>query len=181
MPSPIAHAAVGVAVHRLYRNRAANDSDRQPSFAGSLIFALVFSLMPDLDFVPGLLLGDLGRYHNTVSTSIFTGMAVALAVAAAAWFVRRHQVLYWASLALICYELHVIMDYFTIGRGVMLFWPLSTERFQAPAKLFYGLHRSDGLVSVRHIWTLISELLFVAILFVGPRFLKRFRAIDDSH
>ncbi|NIV75262.1 MAG: hypothetical protein GWN37_10615, partial [Gammaproteobacteria bacterium] len=43
-------------------------------------------------------------------------------------------------LTLVCYELHVLLDYLTVGRGVMLLWPLSAERFAPPIYLFYGLH-----------------------------------------
>ena len=33
------------------------------------------------------------------------------------------------ALTLACYESHVVMDYFTVGRGVMALWPWTPERF----------------------------------------------------
>jgi hypothetical protein len=49
------------------------------------------------------------------------------------------------------------MDYFTWSRGVMAFWPLMPDRFSAPVVLFYGFHWSQGWVSPRHLWTLLTE------------------------
>jgi hypothetical protein len=56
------------------------------------------------------------------------------------------------------------MDYFTFGRGVMAWWPFSSERFQSPVKLFHGLHWSDGVLSLQHVWTVATEAAFVALM-----------------
>jgi hypothetical protein len=40
--------------------------------------------------------------------------------------------------------------------------------------LFYGVHWSQGLFSLKHLWTLVSELAFVAgIYFLFTRMSKR--------
>ncbi len=70
----------------------------------------------------------------------------------------------WGAMILLCFELHVLMDLFTIGRGVKVLWPLSDARYSPPIKLFYGLHWSDGWLSVRHLWTLLSEAAFAAVI-----------------
>ena len=62
------------------------------------------------------------------------------------------------------------MDFFTIGRGVMVFWPLSLERFASPVPLFYGLHWSDGYLSERHLITLVTELGFLFLLGIVMHF-----------
>ncbi len=54
------------------------------------------------------------------------------------------------------------MDAFTIGRGVMILWPFSIDRYASPVSLFYGVHWSDGWVSVRHLWTMVTELALLA-------------------
>lgn len=120
--------------------------------------------MPDLDFAPGLLLGDFDQFHNTVSNSLLVGLLIAFLVGAIVWIKRRQRFIFWGGFALLCYEVHVIMDYFTIGRGVMLFWPFSTERFEPAVKLFYGLHRSAGWISIQHLWTLLTEIAFTLIV-----------------
>jgi hypothetical protein len=51
---------------------------------------------------------------------------------------------------------------------VMALWPLSEKRFLLPVPLFYGLHWSDGWLSLRHVWTVLTELAFTAVaLFVS--------------
>ena len=56
------------------------------------------------------------------------------------------------------------MDYFTVGRGVLAFWPFTAERFSAPVPLFYGLRWSEGWVSPRHVWTVLTEVPFAAVV-----------------
>jgi inner membrane protein len=174
MPSPLAHSAVGYVVYRTQRRWLTGDENRGKGWlAGSLVLALGFSLAPDADSLVGFAFGDLGRYHNTISHSLIAGVAVALVAGVVAAVVAmiaaqetRSRFGRWFLVALLCYEAHVIMDFFTVGRGVMLFWPFSVERFISPVKLFYGLHWSDGWLSARHLWTFISEFGFITVLFV---------------
>jgi inner membrane protein len=107
---------------------------------------------------------DLGRYHNIWTHSLIVGLGVALAIGSLVWLVRHSGFSRWFILTLLCYELHIIMDYFTVGRGVSAFWPLSFERFVSPVPVFYGLHWSDGWSSMRHLLTLVTEVGFVALL-----------------
>jgi inner membrane protein len=122
------------------------------------------SVMPDLDAAVGILLGNLGRYHNNIAGTPVFGALVAFGAACLAGFARRSAGMRVFSLTFVCYQLHVLMDYLTIGRGLMLLWPLSDERFRPPVHLFYGLRWSDGVFSTRHFITLFSELGFVLVL-----------------
>ncbi len=168
MPSPIAHAAMGYAIYRLQTAR--KPEKRQPlvgPFPRLLIFVLVFSQLPDLDFVPGLIFpGQFDRFHNTITNSLIVGFGVAVLVGFGVWLRQRTDFWFWFTLVLLCYEVHVFMDFFTAGRGAMLFWPLTPERFEPPVKLFYGLHRSDGWLSIRHVWTLATEMAFSLLVFL---------------
>jgi inner membrane protein len=122
------------------------------------------SILPDLDSVAGILMGDFGRYHNNWTHSLIVGLGVALVVGSLVWLVRHSGFARWFILALLYYELHIIMDYFTVGRGVKVFWPFSPERFASPVPMFYGLHWSDGWLSMRHLLTLVTEVGFVVLL-----------------
>jgi membrane-bound metal-dependent hydrolase YbcI (DUF457 family) len=164
MPSPIAHTAAGYALYRLL---AAPRLEEETSLGRSfprLLLIVALSMLPDLDFLPGLLLNEFDRFHNTFSNSLLLAFPVALLIAAIFSFKQKSRFLFWFGFVFLCYELHVVMDYFTVGRGVLLFWPISSERYQPAFKLFYGLHRSDGWFSIRHLWTLLSELAFVALI-----------------
>jgi membrane-bound metal-dependent hydrolase YbcI (DUF457 family) len=168
MPSPLAHLAAGYAVTHV----AWRASGRRPDARGSavvLAWAAVLSLLPDLDSVLGIALGDFGRFHNNASHSLFVGIAVAVVaggLAAASGRVRFRTAF---ALTLVCYELHVVMDYWTVGRWVMVLWPWTAERFSPPFPLFYGLRWSDGLLSARHLWTILTETAFVAVVVLAAR------------
>ncbi|MBK8900828.1 MAG: metal-dependent hydrolase [Anaerolineaceae bacterium] len=166
MPSPIAHAAMGYAIYRVVASK--KPEKKQPRigrFPRLLIYTLAVSQLPDLDFVPGFLLpGEFDQFHNTITNSLIVGLGIALMIGLGARIWQRNDFWFMFMVALVCYQTHVIMDFFTVGRGVMLFWPLTPERFEPMFKLFYGLHRSDGWLSIRHIWTLVTELGFVLFL-----------------
>lgn len=175
MPSPIAHVTAGYVVYRLAHHRwPALEARRLGPFPRLLAITAGLSMLPDVDSVLGLLTGDFGRFHNNVTHSLFVGLAVALAIAAVMQWRRGRDFWPWFAVALAGFELHVLMDAATIGRGVMAYWPISSERYQAPLMLFYGLHWSQGWLSSRHVWTLVTELSFLALVLVmerviGPR------------
>ena len=176
MPSPLSHSAVGVAGFFLWRHRGKNRSrPTREEFLGLLAF-VGLSILPDLDAGVGIALGNMARYHNNFAGTPGFGLAVALALSTVAWAFRRSAFRPVFSLTFLLYSLHVLMDFFTVGRGVMVFWPISGERIQPPFHLFYGLRWSDGIFSERHLITLASELCFLAVLFFG---LRLYVKIDD--
>ena len=163
MPSPLAHVAVGIAIGRVWPRRGA-DWSRVPLMAT----CAALSMLPDLDAVPGLVLGNLAQYHNHFAASPAFGTAVALLAALIAAIVRPGARARSARRAFLltfaCYQTHLAMDFMTVSRGTMLFWPISETRYAPPFHLFYGLRWSDGLVSARHLITLASEVAFIALL-----------------
>ena len=176
MPSPIAHAAMGYVVYRAFRSWRPYEASRHVGPLPQLLVAAVgLSVLPDVDSVIGLLMGDLGRYHNNLMNSFGFGLMVALGAGTAVWLKRRSGFKRWFVLALVCYELHVLMDFLTLGRGVMLAWPLSHQRFESSVKLFYGLHWSDGLLTPKHAVTLVTEIGVVAAAIIIRLGLSRVR------
>lgn len=167
MPSPIAHLAVGYAIYRLSRQSEPQPELRQfGPVPGLLAVTAVFSLLPDIDLAVGFLTGDFGRFHNNATHSLIVGAFFSFLFAGLMWWRRRQRFFYWFGVAVVSYWLHIAMDAATISRGVMALWPLTDTRFLAPLTLFYGLHWSDGWISIRHLWTLLTELLFVALVLV---------------
>ena len=174
MPSPIAHLTAGYAVYVLARSYAPKlELSRVGPLPGLLLLTGGFSLLPDLDTVAGILMGDFGRFHNNATHSLVVGLALACAFGVLMHWRQGSGFGRWFGIALLCYELHVLMDWTTIGRGVMAWWPLTGSRFQAPVFLFYGLHWSQGWWSPRHLWTLATELAFaVGTLLALRRFIR---------
>lgn len=177
MPSPIAHLAAGYAVHALSQRAFPERTlGRVWPFPGRLVFAAGLSLLPDVDSIAGLLSGNFGRFHNNLTHSLIVGLGVAIAAGLLMQWLQGAGFGLWTALAGLCYGLHVVMDWMTLGRGVMALWPLTSERYLAPVTLFYGLHWSQGWLSSRHLWTLATELAFLAAVLVAERVIASRRA-----
>lgn len=161
MPSPLAHVAAGYVVYRIAARSA--DSTSRWSRPRLFLAAAVLSLLPDVDSVLGIVLGDFGRYHNNVSHSLFVALLVALAIGLGAALGGGQRFAFWFALASTCYGLHIVLDYFTWGRGVMALWPAVPDRLSPPLVLFYGFHWSQGWVSLQHLWTLVTEAPVAAV------------------
>jgi membrane-bound metal-dependent hydrolase YbcI (DUF457 family) len=166
LPSPIVHSTAGYVVYRFSKgNMPEVWQKRVGPVSLFLLLTLVFSNLPDLDAVPGFILGDFGKFHNNGTHSLIVALLVALIFGFALSRKRRGEFISWFLLILISYGTHILLDFFTWGgRGVMLFWPFSTERFQSGLALFYGVRWADGLLSINHLWTLGTEVVFVLIL-----------------
>jgi inner membrane protein len=122
-------------------------------------------MLPDIDSVVGIITGDFGKYHNNATHSLVVGLFISLAFSGVASLVSSFKFRDWFFVTFLSYSLHIVLDFFTVGRGVMAFWPLSYQRFLSPVSLFYGLHWSDGFFSIRHVWTFLTEVA-TATLFV---------------
>lgn len=167
MPSPIAHGATSYLIYRAFAPKLAEENGPNPwSRRRVLIFVLALTFLPDIDIIPGLLFGDLRGFHNNIANSLFVGISVAFVVGLVLKIVGRQAYRIWFAVALLSYWLHVFMDFLSADRGVMMLWPFTSSRFVTPAKLFYGLHYSEGLLSVHHLWTIVSELAF-SVLIIG--------------
>lgn len=165
MPSPLAHLTAAYVVYRVARRYEPEPALKGVGALPGLLLATAgFSLLPDGDSVAGLLGGDFGRFHNQGTHSLLVAAAVALLFGAGMRWWRGQGFRFWSGMALACYGLHVLMDAATNGRGVMALWPLTAGRFHFPFILFYGFHWSQGLWSVRHLWTLLTESLFALVV-----------------
>jgi len=175
MPSPVAHTAIAYVIWRVFALKAPARLCRHPLPIPLLLLATsTLSLLPDLPSIAGVLTGQFGRYHNSWEHSLIIGVLVAVFCGAVASLPSYRRSLRWFLIALLCYESHVLMDYATIGRGVMLFWPFSDERLAAPVRIFFGLHWSDGWLTWKHLVTLITEMAFAGlVIYVSHRWLRR--------
>ncbi len=172
MPSPYAHTVAGVILATPWLQNKQIALKHKEDIAT----ILGFSLAPDLDVIPGFITNDLPSYHNQFSHSILFGISICLIYAgfrlllpAPKSFMRT------AIIAASAYGLHLLMDLFTYGRGLKLFWPITNQRFHPPFLLFYGVRHSEGWFSYHHWITIATEsltmlpLLAVAWLFARQR------------
>ena len=162
MPSPIGHSLMGYIIYRT-TGKSAKVSN------WPLIVVYLFGAnAPDLDFVPGLFVGDLGRFHQGPSHSItFT---ILFALVGCLFFSRPLRAF---VIGFSLYLSHVLLDYLvqdsTPPLGVPLFWPLSDRYYMAPFAFFSSFDRPGILAAAaipafftfHNFLTISIELLFL--------------------
>ena len=125
MSFPPAHLLLGAAAAE-----TALMDVRLPRWRAWLVGAIL-GLLPDGDFVLGLVTGNTSAYHGTFTHSL-TAVAV---VATVAWVFAGPA---WAAVSAAGYGSHLIVDLMDArGRtNVLLAWPVSDERPNAVAGVF---------------------------------------------
>lgn len=183
MPSPIAHLGAGYAIYRYYRRKLPHDQSSLCKFPLPMIMVTGLSMLPDLDVIPAIIFRDMRAYHNSLSHSLLSAIPVAFLVAGIFHRIYRSNYWPWFLICLVSYDLHVIMDALTAERGVMLFWPLTQNRFASSIKVFYGLQWGLGWFSLWHLWTIFTESLFSLVLILSASYFdkRRTRILSRSN
>ncbi|MGD8327948.1 MAG: metal-dependent hydrolase [Acidobacteriota bacterium] len=140
MPLPVAHSLAGVAVYK------GLDADGTLFTWPRLLLAVFIANAPDLDMIPGILMGEPNRYHHVgFSHSGLFALAVALAAGLFAratgkyWPVAGRRLSAAAGTALMVALLmlsHLLLDALTGDSrppiGIPMWWPVS----DAPLHLY---------------------------------------------
>lgn len=109
------------------------------------VLCVVAAVAPDLDFLPGLILGTPALYHQGISHSFLFALVVSLALAVGFGRAGRAWPRLW-SVVFLAYASHLVIDLFGPDArppyGVPLLWPLTDHAFLAPVKLFMGFHHA---------------------------------------
>ena len=138
MPLPLAHSLAAAAVYK------GLDADGRFIAWKRLLLAVVIANLPDLDLIPGILVGEPNRYHHVgFSHSLIFAAVVAVVVGLAAaavdrsWPIGCKRLSGAAGTALMVGLLvgsHILLD--TLNRdlrppaGPPIFWPLSNAGVQ---------------------------------------------------
>lgn len=150
MPSPVGHSLIGLAVglgalvgpngfRALLREAWAR--------RGPLLGAVALANAPDIDYLPGILSGDLNRFHHLYTHTL--GWSVI--AAAAAWMALRaagRRAGPWTFLLLFgLVGSHLAADWMTDdGRApysIMAWWPFSDAFTLSPEPVFMRLHKRE--------------------------------------
>ena len=158
MSTPLGHALAGAAVGLMLAGRL---DVRRAAAVGAAV-----AVAPDLDFIPGLLIGDPGRFHHAVTHTIIAALVAAATAGAIA--VSRAR---WAFLVLVAYSTHLALDYLTVDdsqpHGIPLLWPLSGRTFVAPDPPFDRvLHSNISVINLHNLEVAARELLIFLPLVV---------------
>jgi membrane-bound metal-dependent hydrolase YbcI (DUF457 family) len=138
---------------------------------------------PDLDFLPGLLLGDESLFHRGAGHSLGGAVLYALAImAATAAVAGRRKAALAASLGFVLFTSHLFLDLFVRDTGapygIQLLWPFTDGYVMAPWWIFPNLDRQpfDWSVVGRALPVVAVELLLLGPLVAAAAFLRRRRS-----
>ena len=176
MPSPLGHILFGAGVYL----GTIRDQDRSWRRWG---VALLSSIAADFDFLPGMLIGVPGAFHHGASHSIL----FAFLFGAVLWLLARmwapdEEAARPAMVAVLAYASHVILDLVSVsngGRGLPLFWPISSERFGSDLGIFGHFNHAglrDGIWSVvrwDNVPALTKELIVSGVLLLLVIWIRR--------
>lgn len=141
MPTPIGHSIASAIL---------NDSKifvPSQSLWRSILVAVVLGNLADIDFLPGILLGNPNQFHHGISHSLGAALVVGLIFAVYYWL-RSHRFFAPFFFATILYASHIVLDSFSVDTrppfGVPMFWPLSAEYTISPILIFSDVHRHSS-------------------------------------
>jgi membrane-bound metal-dependent hydrolase YbcI (DUF457 family) len=138
---------------------------------------VALAVAPDLDVIPGLLVGQPALYHAEASHSLGAALAVS---AAAAVLLRVVGLSFLAAflVGFLAYGSHLALDMVGVdGRppfGIPLLWPLSDMRFISPVPLLPGVRHaataSTGTVDwLQALFSLRNVIAIgIEVLVTGP-------------
>ena len=162
MATPIGHSFAGYAVYSF--SAAAKENDR----LSLILLCIVMTNAPDLDFVPGILIGRPALYHQGITHSLGFALMVSL-VTAILYNIRGKSFSVIFNLCFLSYLSHLVIDFFgpdqRLPYGIPLFWPISGEHFISPVSLFLGVHhvRSTSASTLEWIDGILDEQTHLVI------------------
>jgi inner membrane protein len=151
MATLVGHTLAGYAVYNF--TKAAQGRDDL-----SLTLVCVFmATAPDLDFLPGLLVGKPALYHQGITHSLGAATLVSLG-AAGVWALRSRSFPAVFSCCFIAYLSHLILDFLGPDKrppyGIPLLWPISEEYFISPVPIFLGVRHAATATTSTQEWVL---------------------------
>jgi len=160
MATPVGHYLLGFSVASLLAR------DDQTTRGG--LWLAILACAPDFDVVPGILVGDLARFHHGVSHSLAAAALVSAGVLAGFRFFGRETSWRLFLTCFLLYASHIVLDFFTLDpgdrSGVPLLWPLS-ETYQSPWALLPNVQHSRGpIFSTHNFLLMVRELVVFAPL-----------------
>jgi len=164
MPTPIGHSLLATAIFS-----GVNRKKLSLNWFDYLVF-LFIGIFPDLDFLPGLILGSPSRFHHGFTHSLFFGIIIgAMTGLLYSKLKRKH----WVNYSIVftgVYFAHLFADLFGVDTsypfGEQLFWPLWQAYILSPVSIFLDVYRSSvshnffiSMFNMHNLKAVIIELL----------------------
>ena len=172
MPSPVGHSIIGFALYRV------SARPNEPFGWRKLALYLFAANAPDLDFIPGLLLGEPDRFHHGASHSIAFAVLFAIVFGLLGHIMKMDSVQWSSPILFGLYLSHLGLDCLSIDTsapyGMPLFWLVSHTYYKAAIGFLPDIRRSNSsayffasLFSAHNLRSVCLELL----LFLPPALL----------
>jgi hypothetical protein len=130
MPSPIGHILGGAALY------LAGATPQNRSNA-TLAVTLAGSIVPDFDFLPGILIGHPAAFHHGVSHSLaFALLFGAIVFVCFRYYGQKKIATRAALLGGLAYAFHIALDALSAYQAVPMMWPLSNVKFGIDLSIF---------------------------------------------
>ncbi len=177
MATPIGHAVAGLVISGVSKPQT-----RKERIALALVCTFA-ALAPDLDVIPGLLLGTPARFHGGISHSLGFAVALSLAIAVAYRLVGKPSKEIFL-LAVTAYISHLALDMLgPDGRppyGIPFFWPLSGQTFISPVSILLGARHAasassgiqewaGNLLSLRNVAAIALEMILLLPIVIAVK------------
>jgi membrane-bound metal-dependent hydrolase YbcI (DUF457 family) len=126
------------------------------------------AIVPDFDFLPGLLVGQPTLYHQGISHSLSVAVTASFGLALLYSLKRGTMVADWARF-FFAYASHLAIDLCGADThppyGIPVFWPLDGTSYLAPWEIFVGVHHVHGTAVSAGEWfaTLLHRANFRAV------------------
>lgn len=182
MSSPIGHSLAGYTVYEI-------EGGNRNKFWQIILYAFIANA-PDLDVLPGLLIGKPNIYHHGISHSIGVGIIFSLLLASALSFGKPHLLPKLFILYFILYGSHLLLDFFSYdGRppiGIPVFWPVTSKYYISPVPFLPSVSHSNldhasinqfliGIFSLHNLKVITIEILVISPILIVKRISSFFR------
>ncbi|MEO0985467.1 MAG: metal-dependent hydrolase [Cyanobacteria bacterium J06639_14] len=168
MATPIGHTLAGYLGYQLM------PSPKHSLSQVRLWGAIALANLPDLDFLPGLLMGNAFAFHRRGSHTIIAALLVGSLVALSLRLARRWgtqvpkfsnvSLWQWGVWATAVYLGHLCLDFLMADRippyGLQLLWPFSDVFFIAPIALIPGFN-FEAIVSWHNLAVVGIEIVWL--------------------
>lgn len=163
MATPIGHYLFGLSITQTF---ARDEHEKRQAF-----WLAAVACLPDLDIVPGVMVGKLNQFHHGASHSFTAAAICSLAAGLLFKMWTGKRCFEFVFLFFVLYSSHVILDFMSLDPGIIsgvpLFWPWSHETYQSNWLLLPNVQHSSGPVISSHNLLLIIREVFVFLPLVG--------------
>lgn len=141
MPTPIGHSLLATAIFSGVNRKkfALNWFD--------YLVCLFIGIFPDLDFLPGWILGTPSRFHHQFTHSLVFGIIIGTSAGLFVGWLKKRSWWRYAILFTATYFSHLLADFLGVDTrfpyGEQLFWPFWQGYVLSPVPIFLDVYRSS--------------------------------------